>query len=289
MWLVAVNPTSGSGKGSLYGSQVVGFLRTRGIDYTLITGNSPETLRTNLSRALDTAPLIHGVISVGGDGLIHAVIQECAPRKIAFAAIPAGTGNDFVRTLGWDLENIEEILVKIVETHPQPIDMGLVDGEWFVNILSTGFDSIVNERANRISWPKGPHRYNMAIALELPTFKPRSYRISLDDVEFQTEAMLIAVANGISYGGGMKVAPEASYTDGLFDVLVLEPVSKIEFIKVFPKVFSGDHLSHPAVQIRRSKKISISASAVAYADGERIGQLPVSAECIHLAGKTWMR
>ena len=209
--------------------------------------------------------------------------------EVPIGLIPAGTGNDFVRTLGWELDEVEEILDAVVSREPNQIDLGLVDGEWFANILSTGFDSVVNERANRLTWPKGPQRYNVSIALELPTFKPRKYRLVLDDQQIETPAMLIAVANGISYGGGMKVAPEASYTDGLFDVLILEPVSTFEFIKVFPKVFSGSHLSHPAVKVYRSRSVAIHADAVAYADGERIGQLPVTAECLHLSGSTWIR
>jgi diacylglycerol kinase (ATP) len=100
--------------------------------------------------------------------------------------------------------------------------------------------------------------------------------------------MLIAVANGRSYGAGMLVCPNADITDGLFDVMVLHPVTKLEFMKVFPRVFTGDHLSHPAVEVVRSKYVQIESKAVAYADGERIGQLPVSAECIHDAAQTWV-
>jgi diacylglycerol kinase (ATP) len=99
--------------------------------------------------------------------------------------------------------------------------------------------------------------------------------------------MLIAVANGKSYGGGMQVCPDASMTDGLFDVMILHPVSKLEFIKVFPKVFKGAHISHPQVRVYRSARVSISSSAVAYADGERIGGLPVRAECMAGAGLSW--
>lgn len=289
MWIVAVNPTSGKGKGAIYGARVVGFLRQNKLEYSLVTANSAPTLRQNLAQTLNAYPDVVGVISVGGDGLAHLVLQECAPRKIAFVAVPAGTGNDLVRTLGWGMNELEQILITATRTEPTAIDLGLVDGEWFANILSTGFDSIVNERANRIAWPSGPSRYNLAIALELPTFKPRRYQIAINGDVIETEAMLIAIANGISYGGGMKVAPEASYTDGLFDVLILEPVSKLEFIKVFPKVYAGAHLSHPAVSVRRTSQLSISADAVAYADGERIGQLPISAECIHLAGLTWIK
>jgi diacylglycerol kinase (ATP) len=99
--------------------------------------------------------------------------------------------------------------------------------------------------------------------------------------------MLVAVGNGSSYGGGMQVCPEASINDGFFDVMILRPVSKIEFIKVFPKVYSGQHIHHAEVDVYRTRKIRISSNAVAYADGERIGALPVSAECVSNAGLTW--
>lgn len=289
MWVLAVNPTAGKGKGATLAQYVSGVLATKSIAYQVITGSSGENLRENLDRFLDSRDGVKGVLAIGGDGLAHIVIQSCVPRKIPFAPIPAGTGNDFVRSLNWPLNEIDHFIDAILHRQPEAIDLGLVDGEWFAAILSTGFDSIVNERANRLKWPKGPSRYNVAIALELPLFKPREYTITLDDRQLQTEAMLIAVANGISYGGGMKVAPKADMRDGLFDVLVLRPVSKVEFIKVFPKVYSGEHLSHPAVEMHRSARVSLSSSAVAYADGERIGQLPIVAECIRGAGLTWRR
>ena len=99
--------------------------------------------------------------------------------------------------------------------------------------------------------------------------------------------MLIAIGNGRSYGGGMLVCPQANMHDGLFDVMILEPVSKLEFIKVFPKVYSGSHITHPAVRTLRTKRISLSADAIGYADGERIGPAPISAECVPSAGLTW--
>jgi diacylglycerol kinase (ATP) len=201
--------------------------------------------------------------------------------------MPAGTGNDIVRSLGWSLDDIDGYLERVISVPPAPIDLGNVDSEWFAAILSTGFDSVVNEKANSLSWPKGPQRYNVAIAMELPKFKPLEYEITVDTHSFTTKAMLIAIGNGRSYGGGMYVCPQAQMHDGLFDVMILEPVSKIEFLKVFPKVYSGSHITHPQVKIIRTKRITLVANAIAYADGERIGPAPISAECVREAGLTW--
>jgi diacylglycerol kinase (ATP) len=288
MWALVINPVSGQGKGTTVGTYVAGYLNQHKISFTIVTGNSSIALGDHLRTFINKNPECEGIIAVGGDGLMHLVIQIAVPAQIPFTVIPAGTGNDFVRTLGWSLDSLDEQLLSVTTTKPSSIDCGLVDGEWFGAILSTGFDSIVNEKANSMQWPKGPMKYNAAIAVELPRFKPRHYEITLDDRTISTEAMLIAVANGRSYGGGMLVCPNANISDGLFDVMVLHPISKIEFMKVFPQVFAGTHISHPAVEIVRSKAVSIESKAVAYADGERIGQLPVSAECIHDAAQTWV-
>ena len=288
MWALVINPVAGKGKGTTVGTYVAGWLSQRKIPYTIVTGNSSVALCDHLAHFIEKFPAAEGVIAIGGDGLLHNILQVLVPAQIPLAVIPAGTGNDFVRTLGWNLESFDAQLQAITTLAPSSVDLGLVDGEWFAAILSTGFDSIVNEKANTMSWPKGPMKYNAAIAIELPRFKPRHYEITLDDRTISTEAMLIAVSNGRSYGGGMLVCPSANICDGLFDVMVLHPVSTVEFIKVFPRVFAGTHVSHPAVEIVRSRAVRIESKAVAYADGERIGQLPVTAECIQGVLKTWV-
>jgi len=286
MWAIAINPTSGHGKGVKVGQKVVEYFDRHNLDYQVFSGLSADLLRKELESHLHTHSC-KGIISVGGDGLAHLVLQVAVPRHIPFAVMPAGTGNDIVRTLGWSLDEIESYLDRVTTVPASAIDLGNVDSEWFAAILSTGFDSVVNERANRLSWPKGPQRYNVAIAMELPQFKPLEYEITVDTHSFTTKAMLIAIGNGRSYGGGMYVCPQAQMHDGLFDVMILEPVSKIEFLKVFPKVYSGSHITHPKVKIFRTKRITLVADAIAYADGERIGPAPISAECVRDAGLTW--
>lgn len=287
MWVIAINPSSGHGRGIELAKDVIDFFNRKNLQYQVFSSHSADSLRRELEGFVDSHQCT-GVISVGGDGLAHLILQVTVPRNIPFAVMPAGTGNDIVRSLGWSLDEIESYLTRVTTTPAQPIDLGNVDSEWFAAILSTGFDSVVNERANALKWPKGPQRYNAAIALELPKFRPLEYEITTDTESFTTSAMLIAIGNGRSYGGGMYVCPQAQLNDGLFDVMILEPVSKIEFLKVFPKVYSGSHITHPKVKMFRTRKISLAANAVAYADGERIGPAPISAECVSAAGQTWI-
>jgi diacylglycerol kinase (ATP) len=249
--------------------------------------------------AEDSARLIHdnreqvdGVIVCGGDGMVHLAVQQLAGRGVPLGVIPAGTGNDAARSWQIPLNDPVAAAELILKSQPQPVDAGLarpVQGRerWFVQILSGGFDAIVNERANAMRWPRGRMKYNLAMLAELPRFSPLSFHISIDGEEHSVEAMLIAIANGPSYGGGMLVCPDASFTDGLFDVMVLKPMSKIRFISLFPRVYSGSHISHQKVTIMRGKQIRLEGDAVVYADGERVGTLPLDLLVVPGALKVW--
>ena len=136
---------------------------------------------------------------------------------------------------------------------------------------------MVNERANRMTWPKGKARYLVAIIGELRTFRPVAYRATIGDVPVDDAAMLVAVGNGVSYGGGMKVCPAAIPDDGLLDVTWLRAVSTPTFLRVFPSVFAGTHVDKPYVSTYRAREVRLDAPGqLAYADGERVGPLPIS-------------
>jgi diacylglycerol kinase (ATP) len=198
------------------------------------------------------------------------------------------------RSLGIPYDNTEaaiDALGEALTRPPRVIDAGrihYVDDEtgqpatrWFACVLSAGFDAIVNERANNMRHPKGPSRYTIALALELARLKPIPYRLTLDGELLVTDGALISVGNAQSLGGGMKVTPDAVLDDGLFDVLVVQPLGRIPFVRLFPSVFEGTHLRDPRVKIYRAKKVRIESDGViAYADGERIGPLPIEIECV---------
>ena len=285
MWLVAVNPTSGQGRGGSVAQEVTNYLIAQNQKYRLVTGSSAQNLKQNLEKFANQAT---GVIAVGGDGLAHLCIQIAVQFDLPLLTVPAGTGNDFVRALGWSVNDCHEIIWRAINMEPSSIDLGNVDGEYFGAVLSTGFDSVVNERANTLKWPKGPQKYNLAIALELPSFKAKRYQFEIDGQNFERNAMLIAIGNGNSYGGGMQVCPGAKVDDGLFEIMILNPISKFEFLRVFPKVYVGEHVHHPEVEIFHAKSVRVVSDAIAYADGERIGPLPITATVAPGLLKTWV-
>lgn len=286
MWLVVVNPKAGLGAAASLATQVVGFLQSREITYRMISPNSAAETKALVAESLRNGEATR-LLSIGGDGLFHLLLQFAIEFKVPLAIVPGGTGNDFYRTLGWFDHDLTDYLEHLISTAPTLVDIGVVDGEYFGAVLSSGFDSVVNERANKMKWPKGPAKYNAAIVLEFPKFQPIEFKIFADEKILEVEAMLIAIGNGSSYGGGMRVCPDAVLNDGLFDIMILHPVSKLEFIKVFPTVYKGTHVEHPQVEVIRAKAIRIESSAVAYADGERIGQLPVQVESLPQSLLTW--
>ena len=286
MWLVVVNPKAGMGAAASLATQVVGFLKSREIAYRMISPNSAAETKLLVRESLQKGEATR-LLSVGGDGLFHLLLQLALEFKVPLAIAPGGTGNDFYRTLGWFDYELVDYLEHLIANEPTLVDVGVVDGEYFGAVLSSGFDSVVNERANRMRWPKGPAKYNSAIALELPKFNAVSFKIFADEKILDIEAMLIAIGNGQSYGGGMRVCPNANLQDGLLDLMILHPVSKLEFIKVFPTVYKGTHIEHPQVEVIQARQVRIESSAIAYADGERIGQLPVQVESLPQSLLTW--
>ena len=281
---LVVNPTSGKNRGMSLGIEVAQRMRAAGHD---VVDLSDETYAAARDRALGAIAQGLDVLAVvGGDGMVHLGVDLAAETRTTLAIIAAGTGNDVARGLGLPVHDPVRAADLVTTGVPRTLDaVRHVDAHgvrhWYVGVLGAGFDSLVNERANTWPWPKGQMRYNLAILRELPLFKAIPYVITVDGVRHQTNAMLVVVANGPSYGGGMKVVPDAQFDDGLADVLILHEISTVEFLRVFPKVFKGAHVGHPAVEIIRGRQVTLEADGiVAYADGERFAPLPLSVEVV---------
>lgn len=281
---LVVNPTSGNGRGRVLGADTGALLRSAGHEVVSLSGESaPEALNRCIAAV---ASGIDTLVVVGGDGMVHLGANAVAGTGTALAVVASGTGNDNARSLGLPVLDAVAAAEVVDGGRRRRIDAARVvragqRDEWFVGVLCGGFDAVVNERANTWAWPRGRMRYNLAIARELPLFRPLPYELELDGVRWTTQAVLVALGNGPSYGGGMRITPDASFEDGMLDVLVVGPISVPRLIAVFPKVFSGNHTSHPAVTIKRARRVRLSTPGViAYADGERVGPMPLDVEVV---------
>lgn len=283
---VIVNPTAGNGAGHLAGEKALDLLSRAGFLVTELTGSSFEQARQNARFALARSE-VDAMVVVGGDGMVHLGTNLCAGTDVALGIIPCGTGNDAAELLGMPLNDVAAAVAMISNTieAPRSVDAVLATASdhqfWFFGTLSAGFDALVNRRANSIGFPRGASRYRVALFLELAKFKSLHYRIEVDGEVRELDAMLCTIANSSQYGGGMKIVPHARLDDGMLDLLILHAISRRELVKVFPKVYTGEHVTHPAVEFLRGRTISISSgSTPAFADGEPVGTAPIKASVV---------
>ncbi|GAA2025815.1 diacylglycerol kinase [Agromyces tropicus] len=284
--LLAVNPSASFGRNRSVGPAAARRLEAEGYEVTQLRADNFELLRLEVQAAFERGT--DGLVVVGGDGMVSLGVNVLAGTPVPMGLVAAGTGNDLARALGLPHDDPEagiDALVESLRRPPQSIDLGAMQHgglrTYFACVLSAGFDAVVNERANRMSRPRGPSRYTLALLRELATFRPRRYVITVDGVRREQPAMLVSVANTPSLGGGMRIVPHADLADGVLDVFIVHPLSRIGLLGVFPRVFAGEHVDHPAVEFTRARRVRLEADdIIAYADGERVGPLPIDVEVV---------
>ncbi|MFJ4781383.1 diacylglycerol kinase [Streptomyces sp. NPDC088762] len=279
-----VNPTAGRGRGAHAAQPAASAFRAAGFSVRTVVGTDAPDALARLRAAVREGT--GAVIAVGGDGMVSLALQAVAGTLVPLGVVAVGTGNDFARSLDLPVRDPERAgrlaAGALKEGRIREIDLGRAGATWYGTVLCSGFDSRVNDRGNRMRIPAGRFKYDLAMVAELAAFRPFPYRITLDDGPvIETEATLVAVGNGSSYGGGMRICADAVPDDGLFDVVVVGDCSRATLLKVFPRVYKGTHLGHPKVTVHRAAKVTLEAAGItAYADGEPLGPLPVTAECV---------
>ncbi|MFG2406034.1 diacylglycerol kinase [Streptomyces brevispora] len=279
-----VNPTAGRGRGAHAAQPAASALRDAGFAVRTVLGEDADDALRRAREAV--AGGTGALIAVGGDGMMSLALQAVAGTRTPLGVVAVGTGNDFARALGLPIRDpaaAGRLAAEALKgSAVREIDLGLVGDRWFGSVLASGFDSRVNDRGNRMRWVGGRFKYDLAILAELAAFKPIAYRMRLDGGPVhEIAATLIAVGNGSTYGGGMRICADAVMDDGLFDVTVVGDCSRTTLLKVFPRVYKGTHLGHPVVTVHRVSSIEIEAVGVtAYADGEPLGALPLTATCV---------
>lgn len=289
--VVLGNRNAGRGRANQALPELLDALRRAGHGLRVI--DEPDAARAR--RALHGMTDAQAVIACGGDGTVHVALQFALQQRLPLGIVPAGSGDDIARAIGLphgrrrrDVRHAIKHCVNSVGTH-RPVDVvwaTTADGrrEAFLGVMAAGFDSRVNERANRMTFPPGTAKYVWAMLRELRSFTPIEYRVELDGATIAMQGMLVAVGNGSTYGGGMRVCPGADVRDGVVEVLIVGALPRMKFLALFPKVFTGAHVRHPVTHVVSAPSLVLTAPGqTAWADGEYLGPTPVQLTVAPLA------
>ncbi|MHB8511518.1 MAG: diacylglycerol/lipid kinase family protein [Actinomycetota bacterium] len=273
---IVANPASGRGKLSRVLPQVMKRFAEAEIDVELVSSRSAAHATES---ATELATRHSEVIAAGGDGLVHYVVNGIIGTGATLGIIPCGTGNDFATNLGYERRRPLDASKWIIKGNRKHVDVARInDGTVFACVAGAGFDSEVNRTANQIKGLRGTAVYVVATLRTLAKFHPARFSLHLDGNHIERDLMFVAIGNASSYGGGMRIAPQASPFDGVLDVIMVGKMSRAGLLLQFPKLFKGTHVNHAAITVVRAKEISIDCEDpfFLYADGEEICRLPVS-------------
>lgn len=274
-----MNPAAGRGRAARLAAVAAPRLRDAGFSVRRLAGGDASQSLALAREAVDSG--VDVLVAVGGDGLVHLAAQAVAGSSTVLGVIPAGSGNDLARTLGIPRRDPERAADVVVGSRTRRIDLIRCGTTYVVTVVAAGFDAAVSERAET-SRRTGPLRYVVATLGELRDFAPRPFGLEIDGRLREVQAVLVAVGNGPSYGGGMRVAEGAEIDDGWLDVVVVGAISRLDLLRTFPLIYTGGHTAHPAYERHRARRVRVTGpdGAVAYADGDRVGALPLSVEVV---------
>jgi diacylglycerol kinase (ATP) len=272
------NPTAGKGRGGKARGAVLERLRGAGLSVRDLSGQDADEA-LDLARAA-VADGVESLVVLGGDGMVHLGVQAVAGTGTPLGIIPVGTGNDVARYFDLPRKDPVAAADRVIAGATRQVDLARAGSKYFATVLCAGFDAMVNERANRMTWPKGQMRYNLATLSELRVFRPLPYTLELDGKQLKLDAMMVSVGNGPSFGGGLRITEGALLDDGMLDVVIIKPMSRTSLVRTYPKLFKGTHVTHPQYEHHLVRTVTIAAPGITtYADGERFGDLPLTVEC----------
>ncbi|SRX94789.1 Diacylglycerol kinase [Mycobacterium tuberculosis H37Rv] [Mycobacterium shimoidei] len=282
---VLTNPASGHGNAPHAAEKAIARLQERGLDVVGIVGTDADHARRLLRDALDRGT--DALVVVGGDGVIADALQVLARSDIPLGIIPAGTGNDHAREYRLPTKDPVAAADVVADGWTQTVDLGLIRDQagvtkWFGTVAAAGFDSLVTDRANRMRWPRGRMRYNLAMVAELSALRLLPFRLVLDGRdEIVTKLTLAAFGNTRSYGGGMRICPNADHADGQLDITMVHSASRMRLIRLFPTVYKGTHVDLDEVSTARAKSVEVESPGInVYADGDFACALPAEISAV---------
>ncbi len=279
MYLFLIN--NQSGKGAKVWKKVLPIIQSKEITYRAIFMSKPEDI-VPISTIIGEQPL-KAIIIIGGDGSIHHTLRCIETTEIPIGIIPAGSGNDFARALKIPKQSSEALKV-ILQGKTKKIDLIKVNEIPCATIVGVGFDAKVAELANQTkikqwlnTFKLGKLAYIYGVVRGVFSYQPTDITIKIDGkIKTYQNVWLIALANTPYYGGGLKICPNADYTDGSLSICVAHSLTRLELLLFFPLVFLGKHTLHPSVDVMDGKEFHISSKTTIpmQADGEPLGDTP---------------
>ncbi|GIM28349.1 diacylglycerol kinase [Clostridium polyendosporum] len=267
--LFIINPAAGKGKGIKYAEVVREYFRHKEDPYYIEFTKGPGDAERIAREYVTTNN--YRVYSIGGDGTLNEVLNGIVNSSSSLAVIPSGTGNDFFRNI--DASSDESLLYRTIKGKEKYIDIGKVNGRYFLSVASAGIDAEVvfnSDRFKKLPLFNGMSTYVAGVFYTLFKYKSFKCKISTDKGDYHKETLLLAVANGKYYGGGMKIAPLAELNDGYLDIYHIDKANPFRIIFLFPKLIKGTHESIKEVTYSKSKKVKINSqeSFLLNIDGE---------------------
>ena len=270
------NPAARGGTGDV--ERVVDEIRAGGRRATMLRADSAEASAAAARGAVEAGH--DRLVVVGGDGLVRIAVDALAETGTTLGIVPQGTGNDFARALGLLDGDLGDHVHRAL-ADPVAVDAMRTDHGWVASVATSGFSGDVTARANALRWPRGQQRYTVATLLQMPKLRRLQARITIDGVVHEADNTMLSIGNTACFGGGMRICPDARPDDGLLHVVVIGPVSKWTFLRVFPRVFGGRHVRHPDVTTYTGTSVRVEGEdCEMWADGDLLGPLPVTCEVV---------
>lgn len=280
---ILFNPTAGRGQARRWLSKALEVLRHHGVDPEVRESRNAQHLLDLARQAREERPDL--VVSAGGDGTHHFVLNGLAGSDIPLGVLPLGSGNDLAEGLKIPREPQAAARV-LLERRVRSIDLARAGSAYYACIGGVGFDSIVARYASeRVRWVHGSPAYAWAILCCLGSYRPQPIELRSATQNFTGEIMFAVIGNGVSYGGGLKMTPRARLDDGLLDVCIVPAMGKLELLRWVPRAYRGEHLRHPRIVYFQTPWVSLASPARLdlVGDGEFLQELPARIEAVSQA------
>jgi len=252
--------TAGKGKGLQVAREIGLLLSEKGLNHSMFNGDWPNSLAS-----------FSEVWIAGGDGTLNYFINQYPDLNLPLSIFKGGTGNDFACGLYGPISTAEQV-EKVLSSPAKPVDAALCNGRLFLNVAGIGFDGEVLKEMGLIRFLGGKAGYYFAILKNILFFREKHFMISRDTLIFRGKLLLVLVTNSGTTGGGFRVSPLSSVTDGLLDLVIAKPLSILRRLLYLPKVQKGKHLPLPVISHFTGEHFTIECEAElpAQVDGELI-------------------